>query len=123
MKAQSVASTCNFEYKLQTISCPVETSVGELFATLNWDFSTIKKGTIKIEVVPIKDCNKSTNAQFFKDKITLNIDGNEYKKVDTKVYKHTDLMAKCFKWRVVINTNDCEKKSDWQFYSFIKNKK
>lgn len=123
MKAQSVASTCEYVYKAEAIACPDETPNSEKNATLNWDFSTIKKGIIKIEILPIYDCYKSSNAQFFKDKITLNIDGSENKLVGTKVFKHLEMMTKCFKWRVVINADGCEKISDWQFHSFIKNRK
>lgn len=113
---------CKFDYKLNLISGgDNEINLTEAFVSLDWDFSKIKEknASISIEIVPILDCFKDENAILFKDEILIKIDSKDFLKKDKKTLKHIDLMSKCFKYRVVINSNNCKEISDWKFYSYF----
>ncbi len=121
VKSQTNSNDCNYVYKAEVIPSPVETSNADKFATLNWDFSKIIDNlkTITIEIQPIFDCYRSLDAKRLKDIIVINVGKQNNNNVTgSKVFKHTEMRNKCFKWRVVLKTDTCEKNSDWKFYSF-----
>ncbi|WP_310555484.1 hypothetical protein [Flavobacterium sp.] len=120
IKAQTT-SNCEFVYKLETIASPDETSNADKFVTLNWDFTQVgsKNKNIKIEIIPILDCYKNENAKHYKETLFLTIDGKLNTIKGSKVFKHIEMMSKCFKYRTLITSNSCEKSSDWNYYSFI----
>lgn len=120
--SQEKTSNCKFEFDLKlkgnedNLANPKEASVD-----LNWDFSklNLKKAKVSIELVPVLDCHKKDNASNLKDTIYIEVNSKEFKRKDTKKIKHLDLMAKCFKYRVVITSSDCNYTTDWKFYSYF----
>ena len=116
-------NSCVLNYKAELTASPIEARNSEKYAVLDWDFSSIKDAAIKIEVLPINDCFKKEKALSFKNVIILNIDNKENKLVGSKKLMHLEMLSKCFKWRVFITKGNCQKVSDWQYHSFINNKK
>jgi hypothetical protein len=110
---------CNVNYKAEIVECPKETTNAEKYATVNWDFSEVKDASIKIEIVPTLDCFNKEKAVRYKETIFLNIGNDENGITGSKKLIHTEMMSKCFKWRVIVNKTNCEKISDWQYHYFI----
>ena len=110
---------CNVNYKAEIVECPKETTNAEKYAIVNWDFSEVKDASIKIEIIPILDCFNKEKATRYKDVIFLNIGSDENGIVGSKKLIHTEMMSKCFKWRVIVTKTNCEKISDWQYHYFI----
>ena len=110
---------CNVNYKTDIVECPKETTNAEKYVIVNWDFSEVKDASIKIEIVPILDCFNKEKAVAYKDVIFLNIGNDENGITGSKKLIHTEMMSKCFKWRVIVTKTNCEKISDWQYHYFI----
>lgn len=90
-------------------------------AKISWDFSTIdlQGKQVSIEVVTIYDCFNGENASDFKSQFSiLNKDNFTIKGSHQLI--HLDLMAKCFKWRVVVKESNQEQFSDWSYFMFLK---
>jgi chaperonin cofactor prefoldin len=120
VKSQTNDNDCDYVYKAEVIPSPEQTSNSNKFATLNWDFSKIivNLKTIEIEIQPIFDCYKSLEAKRLKDIIVINVGKQNNNVSGSKVFKHIEMRNKCFKWRVVLKTDNCEKTSNWKFHSF-----
>jgi len=120
--SQEKTTNCKFEFDLKlkgsedNLANPKEASVD-----LNWDFSklNLNKTKVTIEIVPVLDCFNDLNASNLKDVITVEVSSKEFKSKDSKNIKHLDLMAKCFKYRVVLASSDCNDTTDWKFYSYF----
>lgn len=89
-------------------------------ASLSWDFSSVElnNSDVSIEVVTIFDCFNGEQASDFKQQFTiLNKDNFTLKGSSDLI--HLDLMAKCFKWRLVVKNSETQV-SDWSYFSFLK---
>ena len=90
-------------------------------AEISWDFSTldVRGKEITIEVVSILDCFNGENASDFKSQFSvLNRDNFSIKGSYQLI--HLDLMAKCFKWRVVVSEKGKKQASEWSHFMFLK---
>lgn len=89
-------------------------------ALISWDFSTFELGTteLSIEVVTILDCFNAEQASQFKEQFTILSKNNFTLKGKTQLM-HLDLMAKCFKYRLVVKNSETFV-SDWFYFTFIK---
>ena len=89
-------------------------------AKILWDFSSLdlQRNQVSIEVITIYDCFNGTNASDFKSQFTILNKDNFSVKGSHKLI-HLELMAKCFKWRVVVKGNNGEQTSEWSYFSFI----
>ena len=89
-------------------------------ASIAWDFTELELNTndISIEVVTILDCFNGVQASEFKDQFTVFSKENFTSKGSTQL-NHLELMAKCFKWRLVSKTSDTSA-SEWFYFSFLK---
>ena len=89
-------------------------------ASIAWDFSelTLNTSDLSIEVVTILDCFNGAQAAEFKDQFTILSKDNFSLKGSTQL-NHLELMAKCFKWRLVSKTSDTSA-SEWFYFSFLK---
>lgn len=88
------------------------------YAVLNWDFTNVdvEANEVSIEVLPIKDCHKGTEALRFRDASMVRVNSSNQKGVADLTL---DAMGvKCFKWRVVI-TGVCPSTSDWSYHSYL----
>ena len=90
-------------------------------AKISWDFSGIDlaKKNVSIEVITIYDCFNGENASDFKETISV-LSKENFVKKGSRDLIHIELMAKCFKWRLVLVENNQTKVSDWSYFSFLK---
>ena len=90
-------------------------------AKISWDFSGIDlaKKNVSIEVITIYDCFNGENASDFKETISV-LSKENFVKNGSRDLIHIELMAKCFKWRLVLVENNQTKVSDWSYISFPK---
>ena len=90
-------------------------------AKISWDFSGIDlaKKNVSIEVITIYDCFNGENASDFKETISV-LSKENFVKNGSRELIHVELMAKCFKWRLVLVENNQTKVSDWSYFSFLK---
>lgn len=90
-------------------------------AKISWDFSTLdlSNKNVSIEVVTIYDCFNGENASDFKETISV-LNKENFTKQGSRDLIHVELMAKCFKWRLVLVENNQTKVSDWSYFSFLK---
>lgn len=90
-------------------------------AKISWDFSSIDlaKKDVSIEVITIYDCFNGENASDFKETISV-LSKENFVKNGSRELIHIELMAKCFKWRLVLVENNETKVSDWSYFSFLK---
>ena len=90
-------------------------------AKISWDFSSIDlaKKDVSIEVITIYDCFNGENASDFKETISV-LSKENFVKKGSRDLIHIELMAKCFKWRLVLVENNQTKVSDWSYFSFLK---
>lgn len=120
--SQEKSTNCQFEYDLvltntkKDINKAHDTSV-----TLNWNFSklNLKDTKVKIEVAPNLDCLNQSGVSQLKESIFFDINSKEFKPKDTKSINHLDIMAKCFRYRVIFSSNNCIETTEWQDYSFF----
>lgn len=89
-------------------------------ASITWDFSELELNTsdLSIEVVTILDCFNGAQAAEFKDQFTILSKDNFSLRGSTQL-NHLELMAKCFKWRLVSKTSDTSA-TEWFYFSFLK---
>lgn len=89
-------------------------------ANIAWDFRTLDLNNINlsIEVVTILDCFNGEQASDFKQKLTVLSEEN-FSLNGSSQLNHLELMAKCFKWRLVANGTETGV-SDWFYFSFLK---
>jgi hypothetical protein len=89
-------------------------------ASISWDFSgqELSNTDLSIEVVTILDCFNGEQASEFKDKFTV-LSKEGFSLVGNTQLNHLELMAKCFKWRLVSKTSETAV-SDWFYFSFVK---
>jgi hypothetical protein len=89
-------------------------------ASISWDFSgqELSNTDLSIEVVTILDCFNGEQASEFKDKFTV-LSKESFSLVGNTQLNHLELMAKCFKWRLVSKTSETAV-SDWFYFSFVK---
>jgi hypothetical protein len=69
-------------------------------------------------VITILDCFNGVQAAEFKDQFTILSKGNFSLKGSSQL-NHLELMAKCFKWRLVKSDSETVV-SDWVYFSFVK---
>ena len=89
-------------------------------AEISWDFSSfdLQKNQVSIEVITIYDCFNGEKASDFKAQFSILNKDNFSVKGSHKLV-HLELMAKCFKWRVVVKGKNGEQASDWSYFSFL----
>ena len=89
-------------------------------ASIAWDFSELELNTndLSIEVLTIYDCFNGEQASQFKDQFTI-LSKENFSLKGSKQLNHLELMAKCFKWRLVANGTET-RVSDWFYFSFLK---
>ena len=90
-------------------------------AKITWDFSktNLKGKEVSIEVVTIYDCFNGEKASDFKSQFSI-LDKDNFTTKGNHQLIHVDLMAKCFKWRVIVQGANEKQFSDWSYFSFLK---
>ena len=90
-------------------------------AKISWNFSNvdITNKKVSIEVVTIYDCFNGENASDFKETINV-LNEDNFTVSGFRDLIHLDLLAKCFKWRILSVENGETKVSEWSYLSFLK---
>ena len=90
-------------------------------AKISWNFSSVdlQRNQVSIEVITIYDCFNGVNSSDFKDQFTI-LNKDNFSVKGSYDLIHLELMAKCFKWRVVVKGNNGEQASEWTYFSFLK---
>ena len=114
--AQSSKGLCDLNYSLR-LEKNEDYANKKLTADFSWDFSTVEfnTGDVKLEIVPIRDCWKEIQAKKMRDPFFVTVD----RKKGAATVEHTAMMAKCFKWRLIVKTDSCNSFSEWNYFSFI----
>ena len=89
-------------------------------ASIAWDFSAVElnNADLSIEVKTIYDCFNGQQASDFKQEFTI-LSKDNFLLKGSKQLIHLELMAKCFKWRLVAKGSETSV-SEWFYFSFIK---
>lgn len=90
-------------------------------ANITWDFSSVDLSNkqVSIEVVTIYDCFNGENSSDFKSQFSI-LNSENFSTKGNHQLIHVELMAKCFKWRVVVKGVEEEQVSDWSYFMFLK---
>jgi hypothetical protein len=90
-------------------------------AEISWDFSSVdlQNNQVSIEVITIYDCFNAENASDFKAQFSI-LNKDNFSVKGSHQFIHLELMAKCFKWRVVVKESTSEQVSEWSYFSFLK---
>lgn len=120
LKAQETKSSCNFEYKIEAERFPEDLDYEERFVNFTWDISKLSQNdSVSIEIVKIYDCFIGIEGNQTEPYILLDL---KSKDLSNKTYfkiNHTEMIAKCFKWRVILKSDNCLEENDWNYYSFV----
>lgn len=116
--AQEISKACNLNYKIG-VAPDNKISSNDIIAIMDWDFTEAIKSakSIKVEVVPINDSYNKEKAIDFKQSVFYDINKKNAK--FTSEISHINMMAKSFRFRVVLITSNCEKTSDWTYCNFV----
>lgn len=90
-------------------------------AKISWDFTGIdlQGKQISIEVISIYDCFNGESATDFKSQFSI-LSKDNFSVKGSHQLDHLELMAKCFKFRIVVKESDKEQASDWSYFMFLK---
>lgn len=116
----SQENECEFSYNI-TFEFGTPEKPWDAFAKLSYDFSklNLRKDNVQIEVVGILDCwNNLKGSQLRETVIVLDSKSKNFRNRGVLSLRHNDLRSKCFKYRVVVKNNKCEKVSDWNFVTY-----
>ena len=120
LNAQETKSSCNFEYKINAEKNPEGYNQLGGLVNFKWDISRIATNdTISIEIVKIYDCFEGIKGTQTEIYTLLDLKSEDLINKNSLKIKHIDMIAKCFKWRVVIKSDTCLEQTNWNYYSFI----
>ncbi|CAM3774179.1 hypothetical protein FLGE108171_14550 [Flavobacterium gelidilacus] len=120
INAQETELVCDFEYFIQAKEFIEELNPEVKIVNFKWDFSKLSASDqVSLEIIKIYDCSAGLDAiQTLKYEI-INLKSKDFIDLKELKIKHIDMMAKCFKWRVIVKSEKCLKQSDWNYYSFL----
>lgn len=125
VNAQQKNKNCYFVYNISSVMTIDDEihSISKL--ELSWDFSKLDltTTTCSIEIVPLYFCDDMSNLSAVGKSLIISSKDKDFKSVDSKIIKHLELHAKCFKLRKIITDTkkSCHEISDWSYYSFLNN--
>ncbi|GLB49923.1 hypothetical protein [Neptunitalea lumnitzerae] len=108
---------CTFDYNLEVTKRDDFMTTRDLTATFKWDFTKLnwEASDVKIEVIPIKDCMNEIQGTEFKDGFRIVLK----EATGSQELSHRAMGTKCFKWRLVVSSEGCEKTYSWTYFSFV----
>ena len=119
--SQSFCQEQKFEEKFQiNVNCEVTDSGSAYYTDAKLTVKLLND--YSIEIIPILDCFNSFEATNLKESIVFKLDKKNVnvKNEDTVfIIKHLDIIAKCFKWRVIASSNGLVELSDWKMFNFV----
>jgi hypothetical protein len=121
--SQEQNSNCDFNYQINVSPAKSDLLESLQEAQMKWDFSKLKLNkdlTVTIEVVPIFDCFNGETATDFKETIIISSDKSDFKSKGSFLFNLDNMMAKCFKWRVIVKSKSCTEASNWKHFSYLK---
>lgn len=120
LRAQETKSACNFKFNVEVEKFPQVLDYEERFVIFTWDISKLSKNdSISIEIIKIFDCFKGVEGTQTEAYTVLNLKNKDLIDKNSFKVKHVEMIAKCFKWRVVVKSDNCHEEKAWNYYSFI----
>ncbi|WP_339838021.1 hypothetical protein [uncultured Flavobacterium sp.] len=120
IKAQESKSKCDFEYSVRGEKSQEGLNFEDRFVNFKWEVSKLsQKVEISIEVVKIFDCFNAIEGKQLDSYIFINLKDEELLNKNSFKILHTTMVAKCFKWRVIVKSDSCTDQTDWNYYSFL----
>jgi hypothetical protein len=120
LKAQETKSACNFEYSVEAFKNPEGLDYENRFVNFKWDISKLSSNdSVSIEIVKIYDCFTGINGTQTEVYTILDLKSKDLINKNSLNIKHVEMIAKCFKWRVLLKSDSCLEEKDWNYYSFI----
>lgn len=120
IKAQKTKSSCSFEYSIVSEKNPEGLDYEDRFVNFKWDISKMSPSDeVSIEIVKIYDCFTGINGIQTEAYTLLNLKNKNLINKNSFEIKHVDILAKCFKWRVVLKSDTCLEQTDWNYYSYL----
>lgn len=120
LNAQESTSTCEFEYSVRAEKSQEGLKFEDKFVNFKWDISKLSQNDeISIEVVKIFDCFNAIEGNQVDTYTFLNLKNEELLNKNSFKILHITMVAKCFKWRVIVKSDSCTKQTDWNYYSFL----
>lgn len=119
--AQDTQTPCKFDYSVKALKSSESLSYKDRFVEFTWDISKIsnENDQIKIEITPIYDCYNGINGTQTNKSTFLDLKSEDLKNKSSVSIKHVDMLAKCFKWRVILQAENCLEETEWNYYTFI----
>ncbi|NUY81242.1 hypothetical protein HUK80_10075 [Flavobacterium sp. MAH-1] len=116
LMAQNTENPCQIAYSVEVVKKEATTQKDQYSANLNWDFSAYPaESDIKFEIVPIRDCWREVEGKQFGTAEVFKAQADK----GSREFTLLGMKAKCFKWRAIITTADCNQTTDWKYYSFL----
>lgn len=120
IKAQETKSSCNFKYSILAEKNSDGLEYEDRFVNFKWDISKLfVSDEASIEIVKIFDCFTGINGTQTQAYTLLNLKNKDLINKNSFEIKHVDMLAKCFKWRVIIKSDKCSEQSDWNYHTFL----
>ena len=120
LNAQDTQNPCKFDYTVEVERNPEGFSDKGGSVNFKWNITKmLPDQTVSIEIVKIYDCFKEVNGIQTEIYTLLNLNSKDLINKNFFKIKHVEMVAKCFKWRVVLKSNTCTEETDWNYYSFI----
>lgn len=117
---QELKLPCDFEYTVTAEKNLKDENYEASFVNFKWDISKIDSNcSVTIEIVKIFDCFIGLDGNQTEAYVFLDLKNEDLIHINSLQIKHIKMLAKCFKWRVVLKSDTCLEKSDWNFYSFL----
>lgn len=121
LNAQDTQNPCKFDYTVDAKKSPELLDYKDRYVEFNWDISKISSEDmqVKIEITPIYDCFNGIDGTQTNKSTFLDLKSEDLISKTKISIKHVDMLAKCFKWRVILVTDSCSEQTEWNYYSFI----
>lgn len=121
IQAQDFQSSCKFDYSIKALKNQKNLAYEDRYVEFAWDILKIPTNVsqINIEITPIYDCFNGINGTQTNKSTFLNLLGEDLINKKSVSIKHIDMLAKCFKWRVLIQSDSCTELTEWSYYTFI----
>lgn len=119
--AQDTQTPCKFDYSVEAKKSPEGLPYEHRFVEFSWDISKMssENDQIKIEITPIYDCFNGIDGVQTNKSTFLNLKSEDLKNKSSVSIKHVEMLAKCFKWRVILKSDTCLEETEWNYYTFI----
>ncbi len=120
LSAQDTKSSCNFKYSVVAEKSPEGLEYEDKFVNFKWDISKLSQSDeVSVEIIKIFDCFTGIDGVQLEKYTLLNLKTDDLVSKSSFKIKHIEMVAKCFKWRVIIKSDTCLEQTDWNYYTYM----